>query len=154
MHKHLQHRVITKTKLRFQIFHHGICNNLMKRSNQWWNPVKPSFHTVRMENKKELKLAKCVEKRDKVWPSGITLRLIISKESLFLAKSVERSTGPDWHWGSTHAFLDKLKLIKSGPDVNWENTIVLVEFGSCGWKSVLNLTNYRFLGLEWLWDNT
>ena len=45
--------------------------------------------------KKELKLAKCVEKRDKVWPSGITLRLIISKESLFLAKSVERSTGPD-----------------------------------------------------------
>ena len=56
------------------------------------------------------RFARCVEKKDKVWPSETTLRLIIWRESLFHAISVERSAGPGKYLESTLVFPNKLTM--------------------------------------------
>ena len=64
-----------------------------------------------LPNGRSAKVCKvCVEKKDKVWPSEITLRLIIWRESLFHAISVERSAGPGRHLGSIHVFPNELTM--------------------------------------------
>ena len=92
-----------KAKLRFQIFYHGICNNLMKRSNQWWKKAKTWSHTNNTEHKKPTS-AKYVERKEQELQYATTSKPTIWKEFLFLAMSVERSAGQGWYWGSTHVF--------------------------------------------------
>ena len=91
----------------------------------------------------------------------------LSETFHFLKTIIVTSPGPSWvplhnisirgvSLGPNYSpkTIDNWQLIKSGQEVNWENTIVLLEFGRCGWKSVLSMTNHYFLGQEWIWDNT